>query len=232
MRRGSYAQASDRGQYRSSTIGHQGLSKRTAAQLRQTHNLPAPGEQPTGPDAGLRRGSMAQGGQRRPSASVNPAPAPRPAAPPAHPATVEGAPSSKTGSLAKTFAPYIPGVANRSNRDIRSAYAKGAYWDSHRGLSTNLDKLIQGNADAQLYNQMSQLGLNMYGDNSAQATAINTALQHLDALRYGDEAARYDPLGDAIAATQGVSANATPEELALRQRPFDRSKIRPVRPRA
>ena len=76
MRRGSYAQASDRGQYRSSTIGHQGLSKRTAAQLRQTHNLPKPGQQ-------------------RPTAPVNPSPAPRPAAQPAQPAVVEGAPPSK-----------------------------------------------------------------------------------------------------------------------------------------
>lgn len=213
MRRGSYAQASDRGQYRSSTIGHQGLSKRTAAQLRQTHNLPAPAQQ-------------------RPTDPVNPSPAPRTAARPAQPATVVGAPSSKPGSLAKTFAPHIPGVANRSDGDIRSAYMRGSYWDSHRGLVTDLDKSIRGKADWQLYNRMSQLGLNTRGANSAQAGAINTALQNLDALRYGDGAVKYDPLGDAIVATQGVSPNATPEELALRQRPFDRNKIRPVMPRA
>lgn len=76
MRRGSYAQASDRGQYRSSTIGHQGLSKRTAAQLRQTHNLPTPG-------------------QPRSTAPANPSPAPRTSAQPAQPATVAGAPSAK-----------------------------------------------------------------------------------------------------------------------------------------
>lgn len=232
MRRGSYAQASDRGQYRSSTIGHQGLSKRTAAQLRQTHNLPTSGQQPTGPDAGLRRESMAQGGQRRPSALVNPSPAPRTAARPAQPATVVGAPSSKPGSLAKTFTPHIPGVANWSNKAIRSAYVRGAYWDSHRGLGTDLDKSIQGNVDWQLYNRMSQLGLNTRGDNSTQAGAINTALQNLDALRYGDRAAEYDPLKDAIVATQDDRSNATQEELALSQRPIDRSKIRPVMPRA
>lgn len=236
MRRGSYAQASDRGQYRSSTIGHQGLSKRTAAQLRQTHNLPAPGKQPTGPDGGVRRGSIAQGGQRLPAALVNPAPAPKPAVPASQPATVKGAPSSKPGSLAQTFASHIPEVANWSNKDIRSAYAKGAYWDSYSGLDAKLDKSIQGNADAQLYkqlyNRMNQLGLNMYGDNSAQATAINTALQHLDALRYRDDVDKYDPLKDAISATQGVSPRATPEELELRNRRFDPSKIRPVMPRA
>lgn len=233
MRRGSYAQASDRGQYRSSTIGHQGLSKRTATQLRQTRNLPTPGQQPTGPDAGLRRGSIAQGGQRRPTAPTNPSPAPRTSTPPAQPATVAGAPSSsKPGNLARTFAPHIPGVANRSDEDIRSSYRRGAYWDSHRGLGTALDNSIRGNADWQLYNQMSRLGLNTYGDNSAQASGINTALQNLDALRYGEGDASYDPLGESIAATQGVSSNATPEELALRQRPFDRSKIRPVMPRA
>ena len=81
MRRGSYAQASDRGQYRSSTIGHQGLSKRTAAQLRQTHNLPAPAQQ-------------------RPTDPVNPSPAPRTAARPAQPATVVGAPSTSPGPAA------------------------------------------------------------------------------------------------------------------------------------
>ena len=100
MRRGSYAQASASGQYRSSTIGHQGLSKRTAAQLRQTHNLPNPGQQPTGPDAGLRRGGMAQGGQRRPTASVDPSPAPRTSAQPARPATIEGAPPDKPAPAA------------------------------------------------------------------------------------------------------------------------------------
>ena len=232
MRRGSYAQASDRGQYRSSTIGHQGLSKRTATQLRQTRNLPTPGQQPTGSDAGLRRGSIAQGGQRRPTTPTNPSPAPRTATPPAQPATVAGAPSSKPGNLARTFAPHIPGVANRSDGDIRSSYMRGAYWDSHRGLGTTLDNSIRGNADWQLYNQMSRLGLNTYGDNSAQASGINTALQNLDALRYGDEAAAYDPLGASIAAAQNDRPNATPEELALRQRPFDPSKIRPVMPRA
>lgn len=234
MRRGSYAQASDSGQYRSSTIGHQGLSKRTAAQLRQTHNLPSPGKQPTGPDAGLRRGSVVQGGQRRPSAPGNPSPAPRTTTRPTQPATVAGAPSpsSKPGSLAKTFAPHIPGVANRSDGDIRSAYMRGSYWDSHRGMGTALDNSIRGNADWQLYNQMSRLGLNTHGANSAQAGDINTALQNLDSLRYGDDAAKYDPLGESLAATQGVSPNATPEELALRKRPFDRSKIRPVMPRA
>ena len=213
MRRGSYAQASDRGQYRSSTIGHQGLSKRTAAQLRQTHNLPAPAQQ-------------------RSTAQANPSPAPRAAARPTQPATVAGAPSSKPGSLAKTFAPHIPGVANRSDGDIRSAYMRGAYWDSHRGMGTDLDKSIQGKADWQLYNRMSQLGLNTRGANSAQAGDINTALQHLDALRYGDEAANYDPLAGSIAATQVVSPNATPDELALRKLPFDPSKIRRVMPRA
>lgn len=232
MRRGSYAQASDSGQYRSSTIGHQGLSKRTAAQLRQTHNLPSPGKQPTGPDAGLRRGSVVQGGQRRPSAPGNPSPAPRIAAQPAQPATVEGAPSPKPGSLAKTFAPYIPGVANWSNKAIRSAYAKGAYWDSHRGLGTDLDKSIQADSNWQLYNRLSQLGLNMYSDNSAQAGAVNTALQHLDALRYSDTAASYDPLAEAKDVTQGVSANITSEERELRNRRIDPSKIRPVMLRA
>ena len=227
MRRGSYAQASDRGQYRSSTIGHQGLSKRTAAQLRRTHNLPAPVQQ-------------------RPTAPVNPSPAPSTSAQPPQPSTVAGAPQtnprqaatgtgappSRPGSLARTFAPHIPGVANWSNKAIRSAYVKGAYWDSHRGLGTDLDKSIQGNADWQLYNQMSQLGLNMHGDNSAQAGAVNTALQHLDSLRYRDDVANYDPLAKAEVDIQGVSPNATPEELALRQRPFDPSKIRPVMPRA
>lgn len=81
MRRGSYSQASASGQYRSSTIGHQGLSKRTAAQLRQTHKLPKPGQQ-------------------RPTAPVNPSPAPRPAAQPAQSAVVEGAPSAKPAPAA------------------------------------------------------------------------------------------------------------------------------------
>ncbi len=236
MRRGSYAQASDRGQYRSSTIGHRGLSKRTAAQLRQTYNLPKPGQQPTGPDGGLRRGGMVQGGQRRPTTTANPSPAPKPTAQPARPATVAGAPapaSPKPGSLAKTFAPHIPEVASLSDKDIRDAYTHGAYWDSHRGLmGADLDKAIQRRSDWQLFNRMSQLGLNTFGDNSAQSGAINTALQNLDALRYGDEAAAYNPLGASIAATQGGSSNATPEERALRRRPFDRSKIRPVMPRA
>lgn len=213
VRRGSYAQASDRGQYRSANIGRQGLSKRTAAQLRQTYNLPAPTQQRT-------------------TAPVNPSPAPRTTTRTTQPATVAGAPSSKPGSLAKTFAPHIPGVANRSDGDIRSAYMRGSYWDSHRGMGTALDNSIRGNADWQLYNQMSRLGLNTHGANSAQAGAINTALQHLDSLRYGDDAAKYDPLGESLAATQGVSSNATPEELALRKRPFDPSKIRPVMPRA
>ena len=245
VRRGSYARLeaqSPGGIIRSSTIGHQGLSKRTAAQLRKTHNLPMPGQQPTGPDAATSRGSMAQGGQRRPSVPVNPSPAPGTATPPAQPATVAGAPQTnprqaatgtgappyRPGSLAKTFAPHIPGIANLSNKDIRSAYVKGAYWDSHRGLGTELDKSIQGHADWQLYNKLNQLGLNMHGDNSAQASGVTTALQHLDALRYRDDAANYDPLARAGVDTQGVSANATPEELALRQRPFDPSKIRRV----
>ena len=260
MRRGSYAQASDRGQYRSSTIGHQGLSRRTAAQLRQTHNLPAPGQQPTGPDAPMRIGNITQGGPRRPDVPSNPSPAPRPAAPAPQPSTVEGAPSTnptaqpatasanqssttgigaptaRQGRLAAMFSPYVPGVANLSDKAIRSRYVRGAYWNSLIGLDPELDKLIKEHPDQQVYNQMSQLGLNMYGDNSAQAGAINTALQNLDALSYGETAAGYNPLGDALAATQDVSANATPEELALRQRSYSyaaaRRQARPVMPRA
>lgn len=95
MRRGSYAQASDRGQYRSPNIGHQGLSKRTAAQLRQTYNLPSPGQQPTG--AGSSRAGTAQG---RSTAPGNPSPAPRASAQPAQPATVAGAPSAKPSPAA------------------------------------------------------------------------------------------------------------------------------------
>ena len=102
MRRGSYAQASDRGQYRSSTIGHQGLSRRTAAQLRQTHNLPVPGQQQTGPDAATRRGRITQGDQRRPDAPSNPSPAPRPAARPTQPSTVEGAPQASLAAQPAT----------------------------------------------------------------------------------------------------------------------------------
>lgn len=115
-----------------------------------------------------------------------------------------------------------------SDADIRSAYAKGAYHDSHRGLGTYIDKYIQADSNWQLYNRLSQLGLNMYGDNSSQATAVNTALQNLDALRYGDEAAKYDPLAMAEVDIQGVSAKATPDELELRNRRFDPSKIRRV----
>ena len=100
MRRGSYAQASDSGQYRSSTIGHQGLSKRTAAQLRRTHNLPSPGQQPTGPDGGLRRGIAAKGGKNYATSDNNPSPAPKPAAPSSPPATVAGAPSTSPGPAA------------------------------------------------------------------------------------------------------------------------------------
>lgn len=267
MRRGSYAQASDRGQYRSSTIGHQGMSRRTAAQLRQTHNLPAPGQQQTGPDASIRRGSITQGGQSRTDASSNPSYAPRSVAPPATAsanqsfATVVGAPPANLGPtaqstttqvkslhkprataagaqtarqrrLAAALSPYVPEVANWSDKDIRSAYARGAYWDSHRGLGTDIDKSIQGNVDWQLYNRLSQAALNIYGASGAQAAAANTALQNLDALRYRDDVANYDPLGESIAATQGVSPNATPEELALRQLPYDLSKLRPVMPRA
>ena len=260
MRRGSYAQASDRGQYRSSTIGHQGLSRRTAAQLRQTHNLPAPGQQPTGPDAPMRGGNITQRGPRRPDVPSSPSPAPRPAAQPTQPptvvgapstnptaqpatasanqssATVPGAPPARPGRLAALFSPHIPGVANLSDKAIRSRYVRGAHWNSLIGLDPELDKIIKEHPDQQVYNQMSQLGLNMYGDNSSQATAANTALQELDALRYRDDVARYNPLGDVLAATQGVGANATPEELALRQRPYSyaaaRRQARPVMPRA
>ena len=252
VRRGSYARLeaqSPGGIIRSSTIGHQGLSKRTAAQLRRTHNLPAPGQQPTGPDAAMRRGVAAKGG-RNYAAPSNPSPAPRPTAPQTQPAAVKGAPRpnpgpaatgtgvppSKPGSLAQTFAPYIPGVANWSNKAIRSAFARGSVLDSHRGLGEQFDKSIQGNADWQLYNNISQLGLNMYGDNSTQASGVNTARQHLEALRYRDDVANYDPLARAGVDTQGVSANATPEELALRQRPYSyadaRRQARPVMPNA
>lgn len=235
MRRGSYAQASASGQYRSSTIGHQGLSKRTAAQLRQTHNLPKPGQQPTGSDGGVRRGIAAKGATSH-AVPVNPSPAPRPAAKPAQPATVSGAPTAKPGdSLAKTFAPYIPEVANLSDASIRSAYTNGAYRDSHRGLGTDIDKSIQADFDWQLYNRLSQLGLNMYGDNSSQATAINTALQHLDALRYSDDAAGDDPSGQWLASTQAVSPNPQSDERALAARSYSyadaRRQARPVRPR-
>lgn len=94
MRRGSYAQASDRGQYRSATIGHQGMSRRTATQLRQTHNLPAPGQQQTGPDAPMNRGNMTR---RRPDVLSDPSPAPKPAAPAPQPSTVVGAPPANLG---------------------------------------------------------------------------------------------------------------------------------------
>lgn len=259
MREGAYARAaaqSPGGIIRSSTIGHQGTSKRTAAQLRRTYNLPAPGQQPTGPDSHMREGAYARAenqssrGVIRDTTSANPSPAPRPTAPQTQPATVAGAsqanpgpastgtsaPTSKPGSLAQTFAPYIPGVANWSNKAIRSAFARGSVWDSYRGMDENLDKAIQGHPDAQIYRQMSELGLKMHGDTSAQAGVVNTALQNLEALKYRDDVANYDPLGAEIAATQGVSPRATQEERALAARPYSyadaRRQARPVMPRA
>lgn len=120
MRRGSYAQASDRGQYRSATIGHQGLSKRTAAQLRWTHNLPSPAQQrptaPANPAPAPRTG-----------APTNPAPAPRTGAQSARPATVAGAPSSKP----------IPAAAVNPNSNL--GWIRGKMLDHVRENATGYE---------------------------------------------------------------------------------------------
>ena len=151
MREGAYARAaaqSPGGIIRSSTIGHQGLSKRTAAQLRRTYNLPAPGQQPTG--------------QSRSTTPTNPYPAPRTSAQPAQPAIVEGAPQANPGSAANVnpnsnlgryrgrMLSDVREKATSYNDPLAQAYGVLRQIDTDAGLQQALRKGYQAQLNARV----------------------------------------------------------------------------------